>query len=150
MAASQCYLELEEVRTKPDGNCFFRCIALALCGTQDLHTKYRLQTAKFMASKDVQLQLEGFNTDGTWADAVRNCAKLREYVDHVVIHATAIMLSVKICIHHEYTSKATLLNEHASRVIHINYVNGNHYNLLLQRSMFVVVLPRKTDSVSST
>ncbi|XP_077364609.1 uncharacterized protein LOC144009028 isoform X1 [Festucalex cinctus] len=114
-----------------DGNCFFRAVSQAVCGSQKNHRKIRLAVVKQMESNAVVYETF-LRSEYSSVDEYIKKSKMRNvgsWATEVEIQATADCLGVNIFIYYdgkwlEYSSKA-------KEGIYLENSNGNHYETVI-------------------
>ncbi|XP_038883032.1 OVARIAN TUMOR DOMAIN-containing deubiquitinating enzyme 7 isoform X3 [Benincasa hispida] len=124
-------LNLQIVQVTADGNCFFRCRALAdqLDGDQEEHGKYRKMVVQYILKNremfepfiedDVPFDeyCDSMEKDGTWAG-------------HLELQAASLVTHCNICIHRMSSPRWYIRNfeDREARMVHLSYHDEEHYN----------------------
>jgi len=118
-----------------DGNCFFRAVSHAVCGTQKYHRKIRLAVVKQMQSNAVDYEgiLRCEYSSIAQYLSVSKMHLLASWATEMEIQATADYLGVSIFTYHndrwlEYSCKGRWLSNQA---VYLEHLNGNHYETVI-------------------
>ena len=90
------------IRVKGDGNCFFRAIALVVCGNQEEHALFRRLVASFMLSNAVLLHRVCTSVEQHLETS--KMASETVWATDIEIHAAATMLQTPIMVYSKYGS----------------------------------------------
>uniref|UniRef100_A0A8P4K4J2 ATP-dependent DNA helicase n=1 Tax=Dicentrarchus labrax TaxID=13489 RepID=A0A8P4K4J2_DICLA len=110
-----------------DGNCFFRAVSQAVCGTQKHHRKIRLAVVKHLKANGGALRPEYSSTEEYLT--MSKMAYVGSWATEVEIQAAADFFGVSIFTYCdgrwlEYSCKSRLLSNQG---IYLENCNGNHY-----------------------
>ncbi|XP_051269404.1 uncharacterized protein LOC127370939 [Dicentrarchus labrax] len=110
-----------------DGNCFFRAVSQAVCGTQKHHRKIRLAVVKHLKANGGALRPE-YSSMGEYL-TMSKMAYVGSWATEVEIQAAADFFGVSIFTYCdgrwlEYSCKSKLLSNQG---IYLENCNGNHY-----------------------
>ncbi|KAL8473063.1 hypothetical protein ACS0TY_029391 [Phlomoides rotata] len=122
-------LGLKIIHVTADGNCFFRALADQLEGDEDEHQKYRSMVVRFL--KEKREMFEPFVEDEVPFD--QYCKSMEEdgtWAGHMELQAASLVTRTNICIHRHMSPRWYIQNFdiHETRMIHLSYHDGEHYN----------------------
>jgi len=127
-----------KIEIASDGNCLFRAILYCLFQNDNLHKELRADVCNYMLEnrKDFESYLLYMEiTDMDFVAYVERMKKEGIWGGLTEVHAAALLLHFNYCFYYSYSAipciKQTLFPNEVT--IHIEYMNGNHFNSLIPK-----------------
>jgi len=122
-------LGLQVVEVTGDGNCFFRSVADQICGRPEQHARFRQEIMDFVEEHEDDFKWF-IEDDEEFEDYIARMRKLTQWGGNLEVYAAARCYGVIWMIHRvgepRYMVDGT--EGKGSRLLHLAYHDGEHYN----------------------
>ena len=121
--------KLKEI--KGDGNCLYRCVALQVYGSDNLHQRVREETMNYMQKHASHYSQFVSNLEG-WENYLKRNRRLGAFGGNLEIQAISELYNRPIQIFEENQLRNIFHSyQLRSPPIILEYINGNHFNCIL-------------------
>ena len=128
----------DRITIESDGNCLFRAIQYFLTGKEDDHFLLRQEICDFMATNKYEYDdlFEPTSSIKTFSQYLIEMRKTSIWGDHLEIVAASKLKGFNFTI---YASESLIITNHHINdpkysMLYLEYFNGNHYNILIQKA----------------